>query len=1037
MIRHCCLLVLLTGFLLGGAARAQSVTNVVDRFDTNSYPSGSLAGKWSNWFGAAFQTLSLDAAQDANTNAASGAMKITANFPVATDQFEIWNGINGFSPAISGFQFTNLSCDVKFAVGSATNSSGKFGTLEFGVPTPGYGQNYFGNIVVAANNTNWVHVSIALNANSNTNLQNITGLLIHIWGAGLVGPSTLWVDNLQFIGSASSGTAVINYTNTQQRIDGFGASSAWFFSSFTTPDADLLFSTNTGVGLSLLRTRIAPGGVIDDAEGTIAQQASSRGARVWSTPWSPPAIYKNTNTVNGGSFVSSTGNFQGYASQLANYVATMKNSYGVNLYGVSVQNEPNYSTSYESCLWTGQQIHDFVPYLSASLTASNVAATQIVLPEDANWKWNLATNTMADATTSNLVGVLAAHNYGSSAAPVTSFGTPCPKTLWETEHYIDTDDSITNALLVAQEIHSFLTVAQVNAYHYWWLTGSGTGSIANNTANPAKRLFAMGNYSKFVRPNFYRVGVTNSATTLVSAFKDPASSNYVIVAANASAFPVNQTFTLTNFPVTGPLRQWVTSGTESLANHGGAVSVVNNSFAMTLAPWTVTTFVYQQPVTNPPIILQPPANVLALPSDLVSFSVQASGGTAPLFYQWFFNGTNSIAGATNSMLTLTSAALTNAGNYSVVVTNFAGSVTSSVASLTFNTIVWSAATTISGAADVSTNGTSLCAYNNSGSSASVNTVTFSGVNSFTSWGTGVTLAGFNATSTSAYSGGASAPWNNLPAGYKTMLQGGAYNSGAITMVTLNNLTLGRQYAVQVWVNDSRAGSTTNRTETLPGAGGTVTLAYNSTYAAGGVGQFAIGTFTATSTNQSFTMDGNASTQLNALQVRDTTPAPPTIVAQPTNQIAWIGSNATFAVTATGASPLNYQWFFNATNRLAGQTTSNLTLIAVALTNAGNYSVIITNVSGSVTSAVATLTVTPVPRPVFMSVQTFMTNLIFSGTNGGVAGTSFYVLATTNLTTPLVSWIPVATNQFGVGGSFNITNPLNLSSPQSFFMLRLP
>ena len=352
--------------------------------------------------------------------------------------------------------------------------------------------------------------------------------------------------------------------------------------------------------------------------------------------------------------------------------------------------------------------------------------------------------------------------------------------------------------------------------------------------------------------------------------------------------------------------------------------------------------------------------------------------------------------------------------------------------------MWSAATTVSGAADVSTNGTSLYAYNNSGSSASVKTVTFSGVNSFTAWGTGVTLGAFNTTTTSSYSGGASVPWNNLPVGYKTILQGGAYNSGANATVTLNNLTIGRQYAVQVWVNDSRAGSTTNRTETLPGAGGsTVTLAYNSTYAAGGVGQFAVGTFTAAATNQSFTMDGNASTQLNALQVRDLTPAPPSIVQSPTNQIAWIGSNATFTVSVTGAAPLNYQWLFNTTNRLAGQTTSNLTLIAVALTNAGNYSVVVTNISGSITSAVATLTVTPVPRPIFTSVQPSATNLIFTGTNGGTVGTIFYVLATTNLATPLANWTTVATNQFGAGGSFNITNPLNLSSPQSFFLLKLP
>ena len=91
----------------------------------------------------------------------------------------------------------------------------------------------------------------------------------------------------------------------------------------------------------------------------------------------------------------------------------------------------------------------------------------------------------------------------------------------------------------------------------------------------------------------------------------------------------------------------------------------------------------------------------------------------------------------------------------------------------------------------------------------------------------------------------------------------------LILIQTEMMVLHHQYQVQVWVNDSRTGSTTNRTEVLLGAfESTVTLAFNSTHVAGGVGQFTIGSFTATATNQSFTMNGNASTQLNALQVRD-------------------------------------------------------------------------------------------------------------------------------------------------------------------------
>ena len=1017
-------------------ADAQTVTNVIEAFNTNSYLNGTITNKWSNWFGGAFQSLSFDPTSDANGNPQSGSLKIVSNFPTNTDQFEVWNGINGFSPAINGFQFTNFQCDVRFAAGSATNSSGYFGSLQFGVPTPTYGQDYFSTSVnVPASNTNWIHVSINLNPNTDTNLQSMIGLMIHIWGAGIKGPCTLWVDNLQFVGNASTGTATINYTNTAQRIDGFGASSAWYFSALTTLDADLLFSTNTGMGLSFLRTRIAPGGVIDDAEGTIAQEATARGARVWSTPWTPPVALKITNSwgtnapLNGGWFSNTVANCQTYAADLASYVGIMKNTYGVNLYAVSIQNEPTEFVNYESCEWTSQAIHDFVPYLNASLIASNFAATKIMLPEHDGWSWDLATNTMNDTVTSNLVGILACHNYGYAPYPVTQFGTPCPKPVWETEHYLGTDDSITNGLQLAQEIHTFMAVVQANAYHYWWLKGSGTGSIANNTANPAKRLFVMGNYSKFVRPNFYRIGLSNTAMALVSAYADPASSNFVIVAANNSSFSVNQTFVLTNFPVVGPLRQWVTSGTESLANHSGAITATNGTFAMTLAPWTVTSFVYQQPVTNPPAILQQPLSQSTYQGGTISFSVQASGGTIPLYYQWLLNGTNVITGATNASLNLTVVAATNAGNYSVIVTNYAGSVTSSVASLVLNNLVWNTPVTISGTNDISTNGTLLYAYNNSGSSAAVNGVTFTGVNSFTTWGTGVTLgSGWSATSTSSYSGGSSAPWSNLPPGYQTVLQGGAWNNGGAATVTLTNLVVSRQYQVQVWVNDSRSGGTTNRTETLTDAyGNTVTLAYNSTYAAGGVGQYALGNFTATATSQSFTMNGAASTQLNALQVRDVTPVPVNVTIAPDTTNIFYGNSVLLTANATGTAPLSFKWYDNNTNAIAWGTNATLILTNPTVAASGNYTIVVTNAislatnSAAVTINKATLTVTAnstnrpagATNPVFTASYTGWTNAdtLLSALTGSPA---WNTTATTS--SPVGSYAIVITN-----GTLSATN----------------
>jgi choice-of-anchor C domain-containing protein len=83
--------------------------------------------------------------------------------------------------------------------------------------------------------------------------------------------------------------------------------------------------------------------------------------------------------------------------------------------------------------------------------------------------------------------------------------------------------------------------------------------------------------------------------------------------------------------------------------------------------------------------------------------------------------------------------------------------------------------------------------------------------------------------------------------------------------------------------------------------------------------------------------------------------PPFITKQPASKTIISGGDAMFSVTAVGTAPLRYQWYFN-TGALAGQTNNTLTLNNVQTNRAGNYYVVITNVAGSVTSAIATLTV---------------------------------------------------------------------------------
>jgi RHS repeat-associated protein len=92
---------------------------------------------------------------------------------------------------------------------------------------------------------------------------------------------------------------------------------------------------------------------------------------------------------------------------------------------------------------------------------------------------------------------------------------------------------------------------------------------------------------------------------------------------------------------------------------------------------------YEHPGVLPPVITAQPTSQTVVQGNNVTFSVGvSSSSTIPLSYQWDFNGTNFLAGAINASLTLTNAQLTNAGIYSVVVTNVFGSATSSNVVLT-------------------------------------------------------------------------------------------------------------------------------------------------------------------------------------------------------------------------------------------------------------------------------------------------------------------------------------------------------------------
>jgi glucuronoarabinoxylan endo-1,4-beta-xylanase len=301
--------------------------------------------------------------------------------------------------------------------------------------------------------------------------------------------------------------------------------------------------------------------------------------------------------VNGGSIVD--GSRQAWANSIASFVSNMQSA-GINIYAVSAQNEPDATIStYESCTYTASALATFIgTYLGPALASSGV---KIMGPETQNWCGfkSYADAIMNNSSAASAVSIIATHEYGCAdtahVVPYTT-GISAGKEFWETEVYDQgsstADPGMSSALRVVTLIHNAIAIANMNAWHYWWVYGGGNGALWDQASNkPAKRLYVMGNYSRFVRPGYQRVSTSGTVPSgvLVSAYKNPTDGTVAVVAVNSS----NSAASLSVF-MSGAapcsVTPWVTSAADSLASKT-AVVVTNSRFTFSLGAQSVTTFV--------------------------------------------------------------------------------------------------------------------------------------------------------------------------------------------------------------------------------------------------------------------------------------------------------------------------------------------------------------------------------------------------------------------------------------------------------------
>jgi hypothetical protein len=476
-------------------------------------------------------------------------------------------------------------------------------------------------------------------------------------------------------------------------------------------------------------------------------------------------------------------------------------------------------------------------------------------------------------------------------------------------------------------------------------------------------------------------GATNSSYKLTTAESADAG-NYSVLVSNAYGSVTSQVVTLTvsNISIlTQPVSQEAYQGTGAafsvvatagtplayqwLFNNADISGATNSSYSVANAQPTdagnysvivtnvygsLTSHVATLTVTNISILTQPTSQ-LVFQGKSGTFSVVAIAGT-PLAYQWLFNNAD-ISGATNSSYSVRNAQPANAGNYSVIVANPYGRVTSSVAALEVivPTDIDVAFTSASVTSKTGLAATGVSANDFWNTYDVVNTSDLPNLKYVDGTSSGADLTEVNVYSVSA--NGSSDPmygvyvWasvniilqitNLFPGEYDFYFygHGDMNNQNGVYQLTAGSQSYGTEATTTEpgWLSSAwqEGVQYVEFSDVTVEAGQTITITVEP-----GAIQYAV---------------------LSGMQIVPSSPFP-IILAQPLNQEVNPGASATFSVIAGGTAPLAYQWLFDNAD-ISGATNSTYSVTNAQPANAGNYAVIVTNALGSVTSVVATLSVT--------------------------------------------------------------------------------
>lgn len=400
-------------------------------------------------------------------------------------------------------------------------------------------------------------------------------------------------DDEQIVARAAS-ACVIDTQKEYQLIRGFGGINhpEWTGADLSAAQRQTSFGNGDNeLGLSVLRVFVNPDKNQWYRAVETAKFANKMGAYVFASPWEPPSSIaeKGDGTYQGGKVHLNKSNYGAYAQHLNDFGTYMKNQ-GVDLFSISVQNEPDYAHDWTG--WTSDETTDFLANYGHLITSTRMMSPETFQYTNKDYYNKILNNSKAFANTD----VFATHMYGTQRSQMDfSALENCGKEIWMTEVYVpnseaDSANRWPEALQVGENIHNAMVVGNMSAYVWWYIRRSY--GLLTEDGKISKRGYNMAQFSKWVRPGAIRIGATEQPDTniLVSSYKNEDGTIAIVAINKNTSGSVVQEFKLGSGEKIGSVDRYRTSSSENLALTANMEASESGFFA-TLPAQSISTFV--------------------------------------------------------------------------------------------------------------------------------------------------------------------------------------------------------------------------------------------------------------------------------------------------------------------------------------------------------------------------------------------------------------------------------------------------------------